>query len=400
MSEIKGIKKYRYNWRVKVKLRHVVPFVLIKMMLMLALYNFMSMHYWASQSGTNNNSRTQENKLFLSGPIKVRDVVLSTKSRLRYEFAALASPNEGKFLAAANKSCLHEKCLSLIREGHLPRIGILAPPGMIGHYFFLLIKDVLEFADPTVHSRLELVETTRVPPYGYGRNHGMTKIVHILSSWMRVAVADAIYSTEKNNGDNFSDDDMVRPSEEENVAVLKQLVRWHCRLGHVSAHTSLLTVPLADIISDLVGSVSKVLRFIDKDLETNIMEQHKSEENMKFEEKVNAILDEKKLTSVALFENALIDIEEKSIASLLLSPSSSHNIQSDPFDLALKEELEKSNNLKNWPCDSFWNLEISEQTSSAPFLVGDKLIPDCSNEFVTCSINKDKCELKRMSSCA
>jgi len=240
-----------------------------------------------------------------------------------------------------------------------------------------------------------IFESTHVPPYGYGENHGITKIVQLQSTWLRVAVSDAIYST-KNNANFETDDDLTRPSEKENVSVLRQLVRWHCRLSHVSAHTSLLTVPVRDVITNLTGSISKILKFIDEDLVAPI--QQFGGNSSEYEENVRAIL-KLKASSVKVFENSVMEVKEKSVAALLFSSAFQMGGGEDPLDAALGDELKMSNNLKDWPCKSFWDVENSTREGSTPFLLGEKLLPDCINSFVKCSIRKDQCELQKKLSC-
>jgi hypothetical protein len=73
------------------------------------------------------------------------------------------------------KSCLPEtqkkKCKTFIPEGSsTQRVALIAPPGDMTHIFFRLLQVVLERAkrkQPNLD--IELIPTTHVAPYGYGK---------------------------------------------------------------------------------------------------------------------------------------------------------------------------------------------------------------------------------------
>ena len=109
-------------------------------------------------------------------------------------------------------------------EGRTKRKGSLdwllpaqAPPSAVAAEVFRWYRALCPGKKP----KIEWVETAHAPPYGYGKNHGYTRIVRLaLPLTASVAAAAA--------GDA--------------AATLRQHVRWHCRVSHVAAHTALLTL--------------------------------------------------------------------------------------------------------------------------------------------------------------
>jgi hypothetical protein len=87
------------------------------------------------------------------------------------------SPRE--VFEATIKSCLGGYCKSEVFEEEgkkMNRIGILLPDNTVT--FSGLIESIRNL-DPNEAS-IKIIQSTHVPPYGYGRNHGWSKIVRIV----------------------------------------------------------------------------------------------------------------------------------------------------------------------------------------------------------------------------
>jgi len=53
--------------------------------------------------------------------------------------------------------------------------------------------------------------------------------------------------------------------------VLRLIVRWHCRLSHVAAHTALMSVDVRDVILD-AGRVVKELFDLESNFENRVQD--------------------------------------------------------------------------------------------------------------------------------
>jgi hypothetical protein len=230
-----------------------------------------------------------------------------------------SSSSEVKFLAASMKECLpgrddasgqinpttrkERECLRHVpyarkrnneSDGHIgggggedvgmfdgkakrrrPRIGIRIPPGYIGRSFGDWIADALGIDDGgggIPSDDIEIVITSHVPVYGYGKSHGYTKLVRLVTLPLSLAAYDAYYysfsssSSSMGPGDNLSsvtEDDVRRdeglssslrgrsnsdgansspsssmaptkPTATTIGLIVRLLMRWQCRLSRES----------------------------------------------------------------------------------------------------------------------------------------------------------------------
>lgn len=80
-------------------------------------------------------------------------------------------PHEDIFAQTIN-SCLpgqNKKCKMYVPEESGQRVALLAPPGDLTHVFFRLIQVVLGRAQKRELTNIELIPTTHIAPYGYGK---------------------------------------------------------------------------------------------------------------------------------------------------------------------------------------------------------------------------------------
>ena len=294
------------------------------------------------------------------------------------------------------KSCTDESCFHSPDGNGNYRIAIMAPPGAIGDTFYALLNTALDsiydpVESPDERKKIQLIRTTHVPPYGYGRNHGWTKIIRILATPLPVAITDVMmtYGEIKNShGQSALKEDRKRALlETERIqstaeAIMRQIVRFQSRLTHVAAHTSLLTMDISSMELDYAEAFSNVIYFILHDNEGNLMVQTKAPNT-----NVKIKMDD--------FSEAIYNADTRS--SELISELWQVGILED----ILKEEMLSTNNLKDWPSLSFWDMtsfQIKDE-ESIPFKVAKAMVPDCENEHVKCTIGKDLCEIKGDAKC-
>jgi hypothetical protein len=142
------------------------------------------------------------------------------------------------------KSCLPTEKGNICKTflpGSKERIGILSPPGSMTTYLSKLIQSVIAHGkktDESTATKLEIVSTTHIAPYGYGKTHGYTRLIRVVPQPLLVGATDtlmaAIYEIDANGLKLVTLDDIK--------ASLRQQIRYHCRLNHISAHTALWTI--------------------------------------------------------------------------------------------------------------------------------------------------------------
>lgn len=128
------------------------------------------------------------------------------------------------------RSCLGKNCFDepVVRESKtITRIGLLAPPMSGAESILAMIRKV----GLNDNKDVEVVLNTHVPAYGYGKNHGWSRIIRLAR---RLVPHTHALVTSK----GLEDPSKISASIDLQT---RQLMRWHCRLSHVAAHTSMLT---------------------------------------------------------------------------------------------------------------------------------------------------------------
>lgn len=66
----------------------------------------------------------------------------------------------------------------------------------------------------------------------------------------------------------------------------------------------------------------------------------------------------------------------------------------------LANEMTKSNNLTSWPCPSFWD-GVNKDNSGAAHKIASGMTPNCrdGDPYAQCTVNKDRCEVKKDAKC-
>jgi len=266
------------------------------------------------------------------------------------EFASLDTVEEQ--FESTIRSCLGAKCFNELvhtPSGDIARIGFLTLPGSGGDLLFDFLQ---QFSTMNNNPKLELIKDTHVPAYGYGKNHGWSSIVRV--SRRVVHHSHALLSK---NG--------FKPTSDSLDNQVRQFVTWHCRLSHVAAHTRMLTVFIDQLYARPLAELEKLLTYIGLEFDR----QQLVTASQRFKEQLGIFL-----------HRPDIDKTQTTTATTsILSPTM--------YQVGLKavrEELESTHSLTDWPCKSFKHFE----DPTIPMHTAD-LAANCSAPYVTCSVRFD-----------
>ena len=137
------------------------------------------------------------------------------------------------------RSCIGNKCFDeKPNDAPSDRIGLLGVKLSGVDEINDALKDLLgvSYSDTNIDKGSSndprIVQSLHVPAYGYGKNHGWSRIIRVVRRPVEHAV-DIVKSLVTKT----SEDQMTRYVD----AQVRQIVRWQCRLSHVAAHTKMLT---------------------------------------------------------------------------------------------------------------------------------------------------------------
>lgn len=173
-------------------------------------------------------------------------------------------------------------------------------------------------------------------------------------------------------------------------------MRWHCRLSHVAAHTSMLTSKTVICFFLTCPYICPV--FIDDFVERPVVELEKIMTFSGFKAQRQDLLD------------AVSALQSQLLKDLHITTSSTGQVGSDGavigsvivpqrldsvYTTTIDNEMKISKELTKWPCKSFKELEGKD-------LAGVSLLPiryyelsaDCSDKNVKCSVQYDINEQK------
>lgn len=285
------------------------------------------------------SSTTTTIPLPVIGPMSSRE--LSNLSSIRSN----AESAESRF-KSTYRSCLTAKCFNeKSRVDGSYRIGLLEVPFGGGKNIMKVLQQV------NLGPLSSLVYSTNVPPYGYGKNHGWSRIIRIARPIIPHAYDILRPILLKLPADSAE----VRSRELFDQQV-RQIIRWHCRLSHVAAHTKLLTVFTDDFILHPHVVLKRMIKFATdgavQQPETRISESALAS-------LLQSLRNE--ITSTEIMPEYLVEVGS----------------------LAILSELSSSQNLTKWPCRPFHSLDRSLPIKPV------ELAANCSNVFVKCSVKFD-----------
>lgn len=291
------------------------------------------------------------------------------------------------------KSCLpseKQNCKTFMptpKEGEesVQRVAVITPPGTVATS---LLKKVEQIAFEHNHlesksePEIDLIPRSNVPPYGYGKTHGLTKIIRVIPQPLVLEVTDALQI-------------MLGPGEsyrkitlDDLKAALRIILRFHCRLSHVAAHTAILSVPFMDLVTNPATVHGQLTSFlVPNDLGSSPKERDDVVAEITGDDDQGEEFD-----------------AEESYGSQILTFIQSMT-SSDVYkilDQVLVEEMEKTKNLTVWPCPSFWAAgDEPDVLKLSPVVqrIAEAISPDCNDPMASCFVQRDKCEAQKDGVC-
>ncbi|CAM9854032.1 unnamed protein product [Heterosigma akashiwo] len=228
-----------------------------------------------------------------------------------------------------------------------------------------------------MNDHVELVHTHHVPPYGYGKSHGWTKIIRIINSPLLVETIELLQASDP----TLSLQKILKLGTPLSEA-MRQVIRFHCRISHVAAHTFMYNLDLSShqLHEDVLEAISLLI-------EGNLLpgSQLRHDDRMK---EVSAYLN--RALAVVPISDTANQLKGEMINAELVELSK-----------VLNDELTKSNNLKQWPCLSFWAVSGGVGNNGDDILSENakKTVADCNAPFTSWFCQKDKCEMEGNAAC-
>ena len=208
---------------------------------------------------------------------------------------------------------------------------------------------------------------------------GWTKIIRIIPNPLLLGATNALEAVNLDQGlDGITVNDIK--------SSLRQQIRYHCRLSHVAAHTSMWSLDL----EELVG-------LSPEDLESEIRAF------LELEEEENPALDEEQRLSSEEIEHLFFSMSSSASAILTHAQTTTKDDILKTFDDVLLDELRISKNLTSWPCESFWTVgdpsDNPQNLSPSITKIAEAISPNCTAPFTSCFVKRDLCEAKGDSEC-
>jgi hypothetical protein len=308
---------------------------------------------------------------------------LSSVQRSDKKFSApafeLAELKHEKQFHDSIRSCLpanEKKCKTYIPDAasgskRVQRVALIALPGDVRSSLALRLDHLKQLhnerateADPEI----DVILRASVPPYGYGKTHGLTRIVRIHPRPLALEATTALQSALD------SSEGMVMTSITlaDLKAALRLVLRFHCRLSHVSAHTAILSLQMNDLRSDGGSVATKQLQaFVSPASEEGTALNHQYEQP---------------IASAEGFASQLLSHLQKEYGVDVWKV----------MDDVLVDELNKTKNFSAWPCLSFWAVGDEPNVFDlSPIVqrIARAVSPDCLNDaLANCWVGRDKCE--------
>ena len=290
------------------------------------------------------------------------------------------------------KDCLpsvNKKCKTFVPESlqqdteKRQRVALIVPPGKIAsalqNHMSILADEYNHENQNTNHEhhKIDIIETTHVPPYGYGKSHGLTRIVKLKPQPILLQVTDALNAllSPTQNAETITFEDLQ-------VGLL-QIMRFHCRLSHVAAHTASLTIDAETLLNTTkLGLTLRDFITPEKALGTTLGED----------------------TAVAADDDEMrVMFDQQSSAATILTRLAEQAGGGEALwkklDDVLQEEMKRTKDMSVWPCPSFWEAPPPLQLSDLTKQLAWALSPDCDDPYVSCFVQKDKCEAAGNPSC-
>lgn len=292
-----------------------------------------------------------------------------------------------KEFEATLKSCLGSYCMmELFTNLKIERIGFLSPD--YGHILFL--SNIAKKWDSD--DQQMIVPSQSVPAYGYGRNHGWTKIVRFTDNLVLQAFKITKAKFQESGQDSA------------NEALFKQSFEIHVRLISLSVIVYIdysIVASAADSLELSVESCFCAYGNVDRCRESwnlscfililllvffdDLMKRPYFELQRIFSFISQKRMDDGKLKGVLEVASPLLERMRLQAFSRRDIPASLLAVSVSVF----RNEMEISKGLTQWPCRSFKSLVNGLSESSPPIVSFHALATNCSDPFVKCSVRFD-----------
>lgn len=307
------------------------------------------------------------------------------------------------------KSCvpgIDKKCGTWVPDTpKKQRIAIITPPGQMGDMLWKGIEKVTKQHQRVLAKLkvpIDFIRTSHVPPYGYGKTHGLTKIIRLVHKPLVMGVADAmqqIIVDGENHHHQLPGEPLLHQADitlDDLKSVLRQFMRFHCRLSKVAAHTAILSINLNDFIDNEEYTHQKIYDFISSNPFGNKEEPDPEDEAADLQGLFGGGMDDIGMLSGEL------DFVSKILTRIQAESHGTIKVL-DELDKVLKDEMRISKDLTNWPCESFWTTgnDPSDKTKIGHFAtkVARNFSPNCTDPFANCWVPRDKCEAAGEGNC-
>ena len=277
----------------------------------------------------------------------------------------LALSREVSSFEAAIKNCLGSYCFDEmdLKNVVVRRIALLSPDISISASLSASLSQFIHtgfltaLADQKLKD-LEVVIDSHVPAYGYGKNHGFARIIRIVPNIPRQA-----YLLLKSRQDGA----VVGPLYDLQV---RSLLRWHFRLNHVAAHTSMLSVFVDDFVQRPEAVLDRILTFIGlrpgTEARLTIFKQLQASLSLSGEAKAYKTLEK-------IYED----------------------IPADLLPVATKAINDEMKTIYKWPTKTFNELQTIASGQSMSLAIDVTLLaPNCKSDQVKCMVRLDQKESK------
>ena len=281
---------------------------------------------------------------------------VSTLSHLSHHkdktHTSLKLPNEDSFTQTL-KQCTEKSCKRFNPDETIPnlkRVAYIHTGTKASTELFNIMKEAFRQVD--VEKNIDLIKTSHVPALGYGKSHGWTQIIRVMPSPL---LLETLETMEFHKGQKLQ----LQQATDLSIATqgMRQIVRHHCRLSQVAAHTALYNIDLTS--GDILKRVMHVMEeILGSDLKSSGL-------------------------------NSFLETSMPNVSKMNAQYSVNAEYM-DAFTSTLQDELDSTNGLKKWPCRSFW--DINEITQDAKNLA-QEFVPECDAEFVKCTVQFDVCEM-------
>lgn len=286
------------------------------------------------------------------------------------------------------------------------RVAVLAPPGKVTNTLLkfisiLLMKGAKEKNSTTANTVIDILPETHMAPYGYGSNHGYTRIIRVVPQPLLLGATDTLKAAVKSISSSSSSTMSVHDITLNDLkAALRQQVRYHCRLNHVAAHTAMWTIGLEDFAeADRDMLVENAKDFFGLNSQDNLIHEVIDE----YENKIVKEIDDDDNVLVRLNDMYsegesllnLVQINNADKRNNNFNRSGSNVNILKLLDDVLLDEMMISKNLTAWPCQSFWTVgEREERLKLSPIIqhISKAMSPNCTAPYTSCFVKRDKCE--------